>query len=62
MLSYQHAFHAGNLADVHKHAILADVLAYLTSFFNLEESVDFSFFGVFLFKSNSTGPQIPKKQ
>lgn len=30
MLSYQHAFHAGNLADVHKHAILADVLAYLT--------------------------------
>lgn len=30
MLSYQHAFHAGNLADVHKHAILADVLEYLT--------------------------------
>lgn len=29
MLSYQHAFHAGNLADVHKHAILAEVLAYL---------------------------------
>lgn len=30
MLSYQHAFHAGNLADVHKHAALAWALAYLT--------------------------------
>lgn len=30
MLSYQHAFHAGNLADVHKHAALAWTLAYLT--------------------------------
>ncbi|GAA4223181.1 23S rRNA (adenine2030-N6)-methyltransferase [Sagittula marina] len=30
MLSYQHAFHAGNLADVHKHAALASALAYLT--------------------------------
>ncbi|MEL6570701.1 MAG: 23S rRNA (adenine(2030)-N(6))-methyltransferase RlmJ [Pseudomonadota bacterium] len=30
MLSYQHAFHAGNLADVHKHALLAWMLAYLT--------------------------------
>lgn len=30
MLSYQHAFHAGNLADVHKHAALAWVLGYLT--------------------------------
>lgn len=30
MLSYQHAFHAGNLADVHKHAVLAWVLDYLT--------------------------------
>lgn len=30
MLSYQHAFHAGNLADVHKHAALAWVLDYLT--------------------------------
>jgi 23S rRNA (adenine2030-N6)-methyltransferase len=29
MLSYQHAFHAGNLADVHKHAALAWVLDYL---------------------------------
>lgn len=29
MLSYQHAYHAGNLADVHKHAILALVLAYM---------------------------------
>ena len=27
MLSYQHAFHAGNLADVHKHALLAGMLA-----------------------------------
>lgn len=27
MLSYLHAFHAGNLADVHKHATLAWVLA-----------------------------------
>lgn len=27
MLSYQHAFHAGNLADVHKHALLAFMLA-----------------------------------
>ena len=30
MLSYQHSFHAGNLADVHKHAALAWVLDYLT--------------------------------
>ncbi|MFM2355417.1 MAG: hypothetical protein RLZZ528_1153 [Pseudomonadota bacterium] len=30
MLSYQHGFHAGNLADVHKHALLAFVLDYLT--------------------------------
>lgn len=30
MLSYQHGYHAGNLADVHKHATLASVLAYLT--------------------------------
>lgn len=31
MLSYQHAYHAGNLADVHKHAALAWVLDYLTA-------------------------------
>lgn len=30
MLSYQHLYHAGNLADVHKHALLAWVLDYLT--------------------------------
>ena len=30
MLSYQHIFHAGNLADVHKHAVLAWMLTYLT--------------------------------
>lgn len=30
MLSYQHAFHAGNLADVHKHGLLAWMLDYLT--------------------------------
>lgn len=30
MLSYQHAYHAGNLADVHKHALLATALARLT--------------------------------
>ncbi len=30
MLSYQHAFHAGNLADVQKHAMLAVALDYLT--------------------------------
>lgn len=29
MLSYQHAYHAGNAADVHKHALLAWVLAYM---------------------------------
>lgn len=29
MLSYQHAYHAGNLADVHKHALLAEALDYL---------------------------------
>lgn len=29
MLSYQHAFHAGNAADVHKHALLAAALHYL---------------------------------
>lgn len=30
MLSYQHLYHAGNLADVQKHAALAWVLDYLT--------------------------------
>lgn len=30
MLSYQHAYHAGNLADLHKHALLAAALARLT--------------------------------
>lgn len=30
MLSYQHAYHAGNLADVQKHALLATALDYLT--------------------------------
>jgi 23S rRNA (adenine2030-N6)-methyltransferase len=29
MLSYQHAYHAGNAADVHKHALLALALDYL---------------------------------
>jgi 23S rRNA (adenine2030-N6)-methyltransferase len=29
MLSYQHLYHAGNLADLHKHAVLAAALAYL---------------------------------
>ena len=30
MLSYQHIYHAGNLADVQKHALLAAMLSYLT--------------------------------
>lgn len=30
MLSYQHIYHAGNLADVHKHSLLAWALSYLT--------------------------------
>ncbi|TCO70863.1 23S rRNA (adenine(2030)-N(6))-methyltransferase RlmJ [Rhodovulum euryhalinum] len=30
MLSYQHIYHAGNLADVHKHALLCAMLDYLT--------------------------------
>ena len=29
-LNYRHAFHAGNFADVLKHAVLARVLVYLT--------------------------------
>ncbi len=29
MLSYQHLYHAGNMADVHKHALLAWMLNYL---------------------------------
>jgi 23S rRNA (adenine2030-N6)-methyltransferase len=29
MLSYQHAYHAGNAADVHKHALLAATLDYM---------------------------------
>jgi 23S rRNA (adenine2030-N6)-methyltransferase len=28
-LNYQHAFHAGNFADVHKHAVLARIRSYL---------------------------------
>lgn len=31
MLSYQHAYHAGNAADVHKHALLAWMLDYMTA-------------------------------
>ena len=31
MLSYQHMYHAGNLGDVHKHALLAWVLDYLAN-------------------------------
>ena len=31
MLSYQHMYHAGGLADVHKHILLARALAHLTS-------------------------------
>lgn len=30
MLSYQHGYHAGNFADVLKHVILTELLAYLT--------------------------------
>lgn len=30
MLSYQHGFHAGNLADVQKHALLAVMIDYMT--------------------------------
>lgn len=30
MLSYQHIYHAGSLADVHKHALLCQMLQYLT--------------------------------
>ncbi len=30
MLSYQHMYHAGGLADVHKHVLLARALTYLT--------------------------------
>ncbi|KPQ08048.1 MAG: 23S rRNA (adenine2030-N6)-methyltransferase [Rhodobacteraceae bacterium HLUCCA12] len=30
MLSYQHGYHAGNAADVHKHALLAAMLDYMT--------------------------------
>ncbi len=30
MLSYQHAYHAGNPADLHKHIVLAELLALLT--------------------------------
>ena len=30
MLSYQHIYHAGNLADVHKHALLCYMLDYMT--------------------------------
>tara|TARA_R110002049_G_scaffold23781_6_gene84795 strand:- start:177122 stop:177901 length:780 start_codon:yes stop_codon:yes gene_type:complete len=31
MLSYQHIYHAGNLADVHKHSLLAWMLDYMTA-------------------------------
>ena len=31
MLSYQHIYHAGNLADVQKHALMAWVLDYMTA-------------------------------
>ena len=28
-MNYQHAFHAGNFADVHKHVVLTRILDYL---------------------------------
>ena len=31
MLSYQHIYHAGNLADVQKHALLATAIRYMTA-------------------------------
>ncbi len=31
MLSYQHIYHAGNMADLHKHALLAVMLDYMTA-------------------------------
>jgi 23S rRNA (adenine2030-N6)-methyltransferase len=31
MLSYQHIYHAGNLADVHKHALLGVMLGYMAA-------------------------------
>ena len=31
MLSYQHAYHAGNAADLHKHSVLAELISRLTS-------------------------------
>lgn len=31
MLSYQHAYHAGNAADLHKHVALAELIARLTT-------------------------------
>jgi 23S rRNA (adenine2030-N6)-methyltransferase len=31
MLSYQHAYHAGNAADLHKHIVLARLLEHLTA-------------------------------
>jgi 23S rRNA (adenine2030-N6)-methyltransferase len=31
MLSYQHIYHAGNMADLHKHALLASMLDYMTA-------------------------------
>lgn len=31
MLSYQHSYHAGNLADVHKHRLLAEALVVLNA-------------------------------
>ncbi len=30
MLSYQHSYHAGNFADIHKHRLLAETLAFMT--------------------------------
>ncbi|HPP82616.1 MAG TPA: 23S rRNA (adenine(2030)-N(6))-methyltransferase RlmJ, partial [Rubrivivax sp.] len=31
MLAYRHGFHAGNHADVLKHLVLAEVLAYMNA-------------------------------
>ncbi len=31
MLSYQHIYHAGNMADLHKHTLLAAMLGYMTT-------------------------------
>lgn len=56
MLSYRHAFHAGNFADVIKHIVLVEILEHLTKKDTAFEYID-THSGVGLYRLDSTDAQ-----